>query len=198
MKKNILSKISLLALVFCLIFALSGCNSKNNNSDNNKKDSNGSSKETMETSKEDLKVFDYIAQIKPENTVEEINNIVGSEGKLIDEKYNKYSWEITEDTTLTATYYSSKTATIAVSINDDLLKNSKTDLSGANDLKSAINSKDGVKYEEFAQKFGSEGYVVEKTSTSTSYRWVSEKGGYIKASFSNSSNKCTFFSGMIK
>ena len=194
MKKTI-SKIGLLALILCLVFSLSGCGSKDN--DSNKDSKNNSSENSTESSKEDLKVFEYMDKIKPENTVEEINSSIGSDGELVDEKYNKYTWKITDDTTLTATYYSAKTATITIDIDDDLLKDDKTDLSDSSNLKSEINSANGVKYEDMVSKFGTNGYMVEKRSSGTSYMWVNKDGGYIKANFSNGSGKCTSFFGRV-
>ena len=194
MKKTI-SKIGLLALILCLVFSLSWCGTKDN--DSNKDSKNNSSENSTESSKEDLKVFEYMDKIKPENTVEEINSIIGSDGELVDEKYNKYTWKITDDTTLTATYYSSKTATITIDIDDDLLKDDKTDLSDSSNLKSEINSANGVKYEDMVSKFGTNGYMVEKRSSGTSYMWVNKDGGYIKANFLNGSGKCTSFFGRV-
>lgn len=194
MKKTI-SKIGLLALILCLVFSLSGCGSKDN--DSNKDSKSNSSENSTESSKEDLKVFEYMDKIKPENTVEEINSIIGSDGELVDEKYNKYTWKITDDTTLTATYYSAKTATITIDIDDDLLKDDKTDLSDSSNLKSEINSANGVKYEDMVSKFGTNGYIIEKRSSGTSYKWVNKDGGYIKANFSNDSGKCTSFFGRV-
>lgn len=193
--KKTISKIGLLALILCLVFSLSGCGSKDN--DSNKDSKNNSSENSTESSKEDLKVFEYMDKIKPENTVEEINSIIGSDGELVDEKYNKYTWKITDDTTLTATYYSAKTATITIDIDDDLLKDDKTDLSDSSNLKSEINSANGVKYEDMVSKFGTNGYMVEKRSSGTSYMWVNKDGGYIKANFSNGSGKCTSFFGRV-
>lgn len=193
MKNKLLTKIVLLALILCLTITLTGCSLKGN-SEKTSSNEVSPSKEVEDSEKKDLAVFDYMDKISPENTVEEINNIIGSEGELVDEKYNGYSWKITDETTLEAKYYSSKTATLKVKIDDDLLKDDKTDLSCAKDLKSQINSTNGIKYEDFVSKIGSKGYIVEKNSSSTTYRWVNSKGGYLKATFSNSSGKCTFFS----
>ena len=46
-------------------------------------------------------------------------------------------------------------------------------------------------------KFGTNGYMVEKRSSGTSYMWVNKDGGYIKANFSNGSGKCTSFFGRV-
>lgn len=198
--KKIISKISLLALVLCLVFSLSGCGSKDNNSNKDSKNNSDENTANLATDfgKDDLKVFEYMDKIQPENTVKEINSIIGSEGKLVDEKYNKYTWKITDDTTLTATYYTTnKSATLTVNIDDDLLEDDKTDLSDSSSLKSELNSTNGVKYEDIVSKFGTNGYLVEKSSSSTSYRWVNKDGGYIRANFSNSTGKCTSFYGMV-
>lgn len=48
-----------------------------------------------------------IKQINVENTVEEINNIIGINGELIDEKYNKYYWKLSENVGIEVAYYSS-------------------------------------------------------------------------------------------
>ena len=193
MKNKVLTKIGLLALILCLTLTISGCGIKK---DSEQVDSNvdSSSEEVNNSKADDMVVFEYMEKLSPENTVEEMNAIIGSEGELVDEKYNKYSWNITEDTTLTATYYSSKTATIKIDIDKNLLKNDKVDLSCAKDLKAEINSANGLKYEDFVNKIGSEGYVVEKSSSSTTYKWVNSQGGYLSGSFSKSSGKCTFFS----
>ena len=209
MKKTI-SKIGLLALILCLVFSLSGCGSKDNdsNKDSKSNSSENSTESTTESNKEDLKVFEYMDKIKPENTVEEINSIIGSDGELVDEKYNKYTWKITDDTTLTATYYSAKTATITIDIDDDLLKDDKTDLSDSSNLKSEINSANYSVLDEFlssseaiVSKESIVSYLNDNDFTSYSltknYMWVNKDGGYIKANFSNDSGKCTSFFGRV-
>ena len=193
MKNKLLTKIVLLILILSLTLSLSGCGITKKSEENGTIES--STEATNEdTSKKDLVAFDYMDKLSPENTVEEMNEIIGSEGELTNEKYNEYTWNITDDTKITATYYSSKTATIKIDIDDDLLKDDKTDLSCAKDLKSEINSANGITYDDFVSKIGSKGYIVEKSSSSKSYRWVNKNGGYLKGTFSNSSGKCTFFS----
>lgn len=193
MKNKFLTKCVLLFLILCLTLTLSGCGIKTG-SEQVEPNGDSNQEEVKDSKEKDLAVFDYMEKLSPENTVEEMDAIIGSKGELVDEKYNKYSWNITDDTTLTATYYSSKTATIKVEIDKDLLKDDKTDLSCAKDLKSEINSTNGLKYDDFVSRIGSKGYVVEKSSTSTTYKWVNSRGGYLSGTFSKSSGKCTFFS----
>ena len=43
--------------------------------------------------------------------------------------------------------------------------------------------------------FKGEGTLIEKSSFSNKYRWVNGDGGYMDASFSKTSGKCTFAMG---
>ena len=178
----------MIVLILCLTLALSGCGLTE------KIPKEVEKKQEEELKQNNFVAFEYIEKIKPEFTVEQINEVIGSEGELTDEKYNKYTWKITDDVEMTATYYSSKTATIKIDIPNKLLKDEKADLSCAKELKSQINAKDGIKYDDFVNKIGTKGYLVEKSSSSLYYIWVNKDGGYIKGSFSTSSGKCTFFS----
>ena len=59
--------------------------------------------------------------------------------------------------------------------------------------------KTGITYEQFKTYVGNvDGVVVGKSSTTTKYMWVSKNGGYIKGTFSNTTNMCTFITGMVK
>lgn len=137
-----------------------------------------------------------IKQIKPENTVSEINSIIGFDGELTDEKYNKYYWELSETTGIEVTYYSSEKGTIKADIDRDALANSKVDFSRYDELQPKI--KEGITYSEFISYIGNvEGTIIEKSSISTKYVWVATDGSYLNGTFSNSSNKCTFASGRI-
>ena len=59
--------------------------------------------------------------------------------------------------------------------------------------------KEGISYNDFKSYIGNvDGTITEKSSISTKYTWVSSDGSYLTASFSNSSNQCTFASGRVK
>ena len=198
MKKTI-SKIGLLALILCLVFSLSGCGSKDNdsNKDSKSNSSENSTESTTESNKEDLKVFEYMDKIKPENTVEEINSIIGSDGELVDEKYNKYYWKLSENVGIEVAYYSSTKGTIKLDIDKSKIAIKNVDFSKYNELKDKVKS--GITYDEFKTYLGNiDGVIVEKSSYSTKYTWASENGSYINGTFSNSSNKCTLLSGVVK
>lgn len=187
MKKKIFSLIS----GFLILTILTGCN--NNSTVENNNDSN---KGTLNT-KGNCIAVECIKKINPENTVEEINNIIGFEGKLTDEKYNKYYWELTDDTGVEVSYYSGTKGTIRIYYDRDSLANKKVDFSRYDELKPKIN--EGISYKDFIAYIGGvEGTIIEKSSYSTKYVWVDEDGSYLNGSFSSSSGNCTLASGMIK
>lgn len=173
----------------CIIIStLTGCSSVNLDSNTN---------QNNETTKGNCVATECIKKINPENTVEEINNIIGFEGELTDEKYNKYYWSLSESSGIEVTYYSSDKGTIVVDIDRDLFANDKVDFSKYDELKEKIN--DGISYDDFKTYIGNvEGTLIEKGRTSNKYVWVAKDGSYLNASFSNSSGKCTNATGMIK
>lgn len=138
--------------------------------------------------------IECIKKINPEHTVEQINDIIGLEGELIDEKYNKYYWSITEETGVEVSYYSSDKGQISIDYDRDALADSKVDFSRYSELEPKI--KEGITYQDFISYIGNvEGTVIEKSSFSTKYVWVDKDGGYLQGTFSSSSGKCTFASG---
>ena len=94
-------------------------------------------------------------------------------------------------------YYSSAKGTVTIDFDRDSLANSKVNFSRYSELKPKIN--EGISYNDFISYIGGvEGTVIEKSSYSTKYVWVSSDGSYLNGTFSSSSGKCTFASGMIK
>lgn len=136
-----------------------------------------------------------IKQIEITNTVEEINKIIGFAGELIDEEYNVYLWELSENSELEATYYSSDKAYITIYVDEDVFKNKKVDFSKYDEIEELLDNGESLTYEEFIKKVGDEGVLVEKTPYSKEYLWVNQDGGYLNATFQNSSGKCSFVSG---
>lgn len=51
-------------------------------------------------------------KINHEKTVEKINSIIEFEGELIDEEYNIYYWELSEETGVKMAYYLSTKGTV--------------------------------------------------------------------------------------
>lgn len=184
MKKKIFS----ILLGIIIMGSLSGCGNKSAPNEN------GVSNENI---KGKCVAVECIKKIEPKNTVDEINNIIGLSGELIDEKYNIYYWKISENTGLKVAYYSGDDGTISIDYNRDDLTNSKVDFSRYDELQSKI--KEGILYNDFISYIGNvQGTIIEKSSTSIKYTWVSKDGSYLNGSFLNSSGKCTFAIGRIK
>lgn len=175
-------------IIFIVLFGIliSGCRLESKSSNNlNEIETNGK-----------CSVLECINLISIDNTVEEINDITGIKGVLTDEQYNIYYWGLTEETGIHVTYYSGTKGNIKVDINKELLKNSKVDFSKYEELRTKIN--EGLTYEEFVTYVGGiEGVLIEKGSITNKYIWVDDDGSYLNGTFSISTGKCTFVSGMM-
>lgn len=183
MKKKVL--LGLLSLVF--VFTLTGCLGK------------GKLKEPVvkKQIKGNCEALECIKKLKSENTVEEINKVIGFEGKLTDEKNKIYKWEIAENETITASYYSSNKATIDASYDNDALKNKNISFEKYDDIQTALKSGSSLTYDEFCKKVNGKGTLYSISSYSKKYVWVNKNGEYLTGTFSTSTNKCTFVIGRI-
>ena len=143
-------------------------------------------------------VFDCIKKLNTTDDLEKVNKVMGFEGEVLREGsgYSTYKWEINADESVEATFYSSST-TVSINFKDDSIKNSKVDFSKFSEIKKAMNNKETVTYDDVKKKFGADGVLVEKSSFSNKYRWVSENGGYMTANFSVSSGACSMIIGRI-
>jgi hypothetical protein len=186
MKKKLL--VGLLSLV--LVFTLTGCLPKKTTISGNQP--------VKKQIKGNCRALDCVKKLKPENTVEEINKVIGFEGKLTDEKYNTYTWEIATDEKITATYYSSNKATIDATYDREELKDKNVTFSKYDEIQTALKSNTSLTYDEFCKKVNSKGYLYSVSSYSKKYVWVNKNGEYLTGTFSTSSNKCTFVIGRIK
>ena len=200
MRKRILS----LILAGILIDGLTGCgNQKTTDSKTNDKTKN----ETVQKSKGNCDVFECIKKLSSDTTYEKVNEIIGFEGKLVDQSkegavstYKKYEWELTDDTSITVRLDEFKgkvTAQISSEFPNEMIKNDKVDFSKVDKLKEKINSSDGLTYEEFVEIVGGvEGTLYNVTTFSNKYTWVNSEGKSLNATF-NSNGKCTIFNGIV-
>lgn len=153
--------------------------------------------EAIKKTKGKCSVLECIKQIKPENTVEEINKIIGFDGELTDEQYGQYYWKLSDETGIEVSYYSGDKGTIVADVDREYLKNNKVDLSRYDELKTKVNS--GITYDDFITYVGNvDGIITEKSAYIIKYTWVASNDDYLNASFSTSTNKCSFVTGMIK
>lgn len=186
--KKVLGIISVLVLVVLL----TGCGVTKNN--------NGGTTPTAKPAKGNCNVFDCIKKLDIKDDLAKVNKVIGFEGELLREGsgYTTYEWVIDEDKSesVEATFYSSS-ATITIRFKDDAIKNAKVDFSGYSDIKTALNNRESLKYEDIKAKFKAEGTLIEKSSFSNKYRWVNAKGGYLDASFGTTSGSCSMIIGRI-
>lgn len=183
--------ISFLCLAFLLSLA-TGCGKEENSTqENNQK----------ENEVADTKIFEYLDKIEITDNLEKVNEVVGFDGTLDNEGngWKKYTWKITENTSLIVTFYeSSKKCDIKLDFDDELIKNDKVDFSKYEEVSKALKGGEKLTYEDIKEKFGGvDGTQIEKGYVSNKFRWVNSNGGYLNATFSTSSGKCTTIIGRI-
>lgn len=183
-------KIYRVLFAIVLVGFLTGCGNNSTSNDN-------SNDKLEEKISGNCTAVECIKQIEPENTVEEINKIIGIDGELTSEKYNIYYWKISDNTGVKVAYYSSEKGNISIDYDSNSLANDKIDFSKYDELKSKVNS--GISYNDFISYIGNvHGTLIEKTSSSMQYVWVSKDGSYLKGTFSNRTGNCTVVTGRIK
>ena len=192
MKKKIL----VVVLSLALMFTVTGCGKKAND---NYVAPNSNTAHDKSTVKTKCTVLECIKKLSADSTVEEINKVVGVEGKLTNEKYNEYTWTFSDKESLKATYYSSDKANIEANYIRDDVANKKVTFSKYDEIQTALKSGSSLTYDEFKSKVGGvEGTLVYISSSSNKYVWVNTKGEYLTGTFSNTTNKCTFVLGQVR
>ena len=181
--------------VICLLmlFTFTGCGSKKG--DVNTKNGKGEVKEKI---KGNCTVFECIKTIEPTDTLEQVNEKMGFDGSLDkdEESYKIYKWEVTKDTSVEVNFPNSGKSTIKINFDEKAIANDKLDLSQFDEMKSIIN-KGEMTLEKFNEMVGNvEGTLIEKSAYSVKYEWYKSSSDYLKGSFSTTSNKCTFVSGL--
>ena len=190
--KKIFNIASIFLVSILAVSLFTGCDKKEENVDGN---NNPTQNSNLTSPKAKCSLTECIKNLKVENTVAEANEIIGFEGVLVDEKYNKYEWEFNDSSSLTITYYSSDKGTIKIEYDEKDLANDKVDFSKYKEISDKV--KTGVSYDEIVAAFGTEGIIIEKSSLSTRYTWVKSDGSYLNASI-NSKGNCTLLNGRVK
>ena len=196
MKKKILS----ILIVGILVIGLTGCG---NNKTTNNQDSNKTTNETTQKSKGNCDVFECIKKLKVETTYEEINEIIGFDGDLVDESkegaVSTYK-KLTDETSIVVRldeFKGKTTAQISAEFPDKMIKNDKVDFSKVDELKTKINSTEGLYYDEFVKLVGGvEGTLDSVTTFSHKHLGVNSNGGTLHATF-DENGKCTIFNGVF-
>lgn len=184
MKKKLFS----ILLVGVLVMGLTGCG--NSAKENNKSDSSSATKGNCD-------VFKCLEKLNSSMTVEEMNKVIGFEGKLVsdEETYKTYSWDLTDDTSIRSQFMLKyNTATISANYPSSMVTK-KADFSKWNEIQAKLKSKEKLSYKEFVKLVGGvEGTIKQKTDTQTTYSWYNSKGGYLSGYFDKDGN-CTMATG---
>lgn len=189
MKKNKLL-IGILSITL-ILGGMSGCST--NKTVSTKTAPNSEKAVKKEKVKAKCEANECIYKIEPTNSVEEVNKIIGVDGKVDSEDNNKYVYDLGNDEKITLKYYGEK-ATITAEYDKNKVANKKVNLSKLTELKPKVQS--GITYDQFKAEIGNvDGTLYEKSESTNRYMWISTKGGSVRASFRNSDNKCSFFTG---
>lgn len=142
--------------------------------------------------------FECIKKLSVTNTLEEINDTVGFNGEQTNESdySTTYSWKLSDDSSIDASISKSDNAVSYKIYYPTKAITKRADFSKWNDIKSKLNSKEGLYYDEFVKLVGNvEGVLTSKSSSSLTYHWYNKDGGYLFAYFNAKDNKCTMASG---
>ena len=155
------------------------------------------SEPTAET-KGKCNVFECIKQLSVTATLEDINKTIGLDGEQsYDSDYSTtYTWELSDDTDIEASISKSDNkVTYKISYPTKAI-GKRADFSKWDEIKSKLNSKEGLTYDEFVKLVGGvEGVLSGKSSSSLTYNWYNKDGGYLFGYFDAETKKCTLASG---
>lgn len=188
-----LKKLGYCALIATLMLGLTtGCTEK--------KEASKTKDKTNVTKKEEKKgnceLTECVNLLEITNTLEEANKIIGFDGEAKGENTNKYYWKFSDTTGIELTVSTSGNGSISATIDKKEIANKKVDFSRYDEIKTALKSGQSLTYDEFVEKVGGvQGTLVGKSSYSNRYTWVNTKGGYLTASFSVKTGKCTIVTG---
>ena len=174
-----MKKITKLVLVLGIFLLLTGCST--------------TKKETKkEKPKGKCKITECITQIGLNDNLEKVNEIVGVEGK---EKNGTYTWKLSSTQKIVITF--GDTNTIKIRLLDDEIKNKKTNFKKYEEIEKKLNDGETVTKDDLNKAFKVNGVLIEKTSTTEVYKWVSQDDGYIEATINSTNGKCYKINGMI-
>lgn len=181
----------MVACIFVLGLA-TGCSGKKLESNKGKEND----KVLKEKTKGNCTIAECMKSIEITNSVEDINNIIGFKGEPVTEGSNNYVWKFTDATKIEFTTGSSGNGSVSATIDKNTIKDKNVDFSRYSEIKELLNNGTSLTYDEFKEKVGGvEGTLVGKSSSSKRYTWVNASGGYLTASFSERTGKCTIVTG---
>lgn len=133
--------------------------------------------------------LECIKNITPTSTLEEVNKIIGFEGKLKKAKYNKYYWTLSKDSGIEVRFTDDGNNTIRADFNKSIIANENVDFSRYEEFKPKI--KNGLLYLDFISYIGGvDGTIVEKNAKEIKMMWVNKDNKYLTATFDSNSSMC--------
>ncbi len=138
-------------------------------------------------------IVECMKKIKPTNTIEEINDIIGFESTTDAMIGSDPIWKFDSKNWISFKVYDEDDITIQATIDKESLKNENIKLPSSSDLQKDLNN-GSFTYEEFVKKIGGEGTLTTISKGSNIYTWVDKNGQRLGATFNNKSGKCTIAS----
>lgn len=180
-----------LALVTCLfVVSIAGCGSDNKDTTSTKSDSKSSS-----SSNNDKSYLDYINKIEVGDSLDQINEVIGSEGEVHSDNAT-YSWDIGNGGFIAVFREDDTTSALSVEVSYDKkdVENKKVKISDLDSLKSKVG--EGISYDDFKENLGgADGVLVSKGPVTKSYVWRSPDGSVVDGAFRLDDNMCNSFTG---
>jgi putative NIF3 family GTP cyclohydrolase 1 type 2 len=188
-------KISLLAAILIVaIFVLTGCGKSEDTGSGNNNNNNGNNNNT--NSKSDTAYIEKFKSIAMTDTLEQVNQKLGSEGTLRNAELGAYVWSFSDNTGIEVSFSSSTNKIIQKELsykNEDIMNN-KITVPDLDALKTKVNGGD-VTYDKIKQECGNvDGILTKQTTHTSTYRWQKDNNSFVDATF-NAQNICTSFMG---
>lgn len=179
----------------CLLLLLSSAGCSNNK--NNKEAKTVQKSDSKSTKRGNVDYYKCLSKISLDNTIEDINKIVGIKGVKDEEDgstSDAYKYDFGNEKVMTVYLSDGKMTSAKIEYENEDLANKKVTLDHLDEIKEKIN--DGVTYEEFKEAVGGvEGTLIEIGSWNE-YVWVVENDdGYVTADF-DQDGQLKFFNGL--
>ena len=142
-------------------------------------------------------VFECIKNIEVTDSLEEVNEKMGFDGKKKESKdsYTIYVWEVTKDSSVQVQFNEGGKSEIKIDFNKEKIASDKFDLTNYEDIQNAV-KKGEMTVSKFNEMVGNvEGTLVKKSGYSKEYLWYGASNNYLTGTFSTTTNKCTFITG---
>lgn len=137
-----------------------------------------------------------VEQIGLEMSLEEVNQLIGFEGTLVEEGNEEYVWDFGDGETLKIDFGGAKDSVVA-ELTREKYADAAVDFARYDEIRTLMDSDAGANYDQVVEIVGgAPGVIIEKTLMFTRYLWVNEDGGYMKGLFENvEGGKCVMVEG---